>query len=1032
MKGRRKTTLKKAFLNVTAVGLAVFTTGGTIANENVAAINTALGIKTYEIVNKDGGDNGEYVRYYQSKYDNIADLKRDGFAKAREAEAEGAVLLKNENGYLPLKNPEVSLFGVTSVDPVYGGTGSGAVSAADAPTYQSAFEASGLTVNQALVDWYESSEYGRVIGEGNNTDGRPISIGEAPWSAVSAACDGKFGNGETAVFIVGRCGGEGCDLRCSTQEDGLDGDYLTLNEEERSVLQGLKEMKDAGTISGIVVLINSANPISCRFLNEEEYGVDAALWIGSVGQTGLYAVGDILKGSVNPSGKLTDTFWADNKLNPAVTNFGAFQYAGSEAYDFGLAPHKFNNYVVYQEGVYLGYKYTETRYEDKVLGTPKTGDFAYQDVVAYPFGYGLSYTEFDYSDMEVKKDGSGKDTVYEVSVTVTNTGSCAGKEAVQVYVQKPYTEYDIANQIGKPAVELAGYGKTELLEPGQSEELTIQVPEYFFTSFDAYEAGTYILSEGTHYLTAAANAHDAVNNILAVKGKTVADGMTADGDPELVESLEYQFDAETYSTSMGTGAEVRSLFDFGDINRYEGRGENSVEYISRNDWEGTVKLWQDEDHDTLSDNRVILTMNDQIAKDVVLDEEDIPADPEGLEFPVMGTGEHAIQLIDMRTDANGDPLPYDDPLWDDFLDQLTYEDLSKICAIGLRMTVGVQSVGKPETLDHNGPSGMTQPYGNGQNGYAVINNDPDKDSTGTCYPCNGIIAATFNDRLAEEIGELIGEDCMWAGYAGLYGTGINIHRTPYSGRVFEYFSEDGILTGLTAAKVSAGIQSKGVYVYNKHFVINDQENKRAGLGTWTTEQALREIYLRAFELPIIYADAKCVMSSFNRIGANWSATSYELMTEWLRGEAGMTGFAVTDMFDTQYMSKPHEVLAGNDIPDGFPGRVDKTTKLSSISDDVLLAEFAPYGPNGTTPSATMAWAMRESAHRVMYTVVHSRGMDGISEGSQIVTLTPWWQTAINTGKWVFGVLTVLAAALMVQDMVKRRKESCKKTADDRN
>ncbi len=215
-------------------------------------------------------------------------------------------------------------------------------------------------------------------------------------------------------------------------------------------------------------------------------------------------------------------------------------------------------------------------------------------------------------------------------------------------------------------------------------------------------------------------------------------------------------------------------------------------------------------------------------------------------------------------------------------------------------------------------------------------------------------------------------------------------------------------------------------------MINDQENKRAGLGTWTTEQALREIYLRAFELPIIYADAKCVMSSFNRIGANWSATSYELMTEWLRGEAGMTGFAVTDMFDTQYMSKPHEVLAGNDIPDGFPGRVDKTTKLSSISDDVLLAEFAPYGPNGTTPSAAMAWAMRESAHRVMYTVVHSRGMDGISEGSQIVTLTPWWQTAINTGKWVFGVLTVLAAALMVQDMVKRRKESCKKTADDRN
>ena len=290
-------------------------------------------------------------------------------------------------------------------------------------------------------------------------------------------------------------------------------------------------------------------------------------------------------------------------------------------------------------------------------------------------------------------------------------------------------------------------------------------------------------------------------------------------------------------------------------------------------------------------------------------------------------------------------------------------------------------------------------------GYAVQTNDPDKNMKGTCYPCNGIIAATMNSQLVEEVGELIGEDAMWAGYAGLYGTGLNIHRSPYSGRVFEYYSEDGILTGLIDARETVGIQSKGVYVYNKHFVLNDQENNRAGIGTWCNEQALREIYLRAFELPIIQADAQCVMTAFNRLGAIWAGAYTELLTDWLRGEAGMSGFAVTDMYDGTYMVKVNEIVAGNDLPDNFVGED--------------ISELKDYGPDGAKANPMVAQALRTSAKRVLNTVVNSRGMDGISQYTRVVREATWWQLTLNIAQWALGALTAVAFVLVVLDGKKK-------------
>ena len=360
MKSSRKRLLKKIFANVTVGLFIVAFFGNSIAGQFSGQINSFLGTSTTQIV---GEDAGEYVRYYESEFGSIAELKAAGLAKAEEVEAEGAVLLKN-NGILPLTSPEVSLFGATATSPVYGGTGSGAVNTADAPSYVDALTESGLTVtNTALLDWYQEEEYGRDFSSSGE------EINEARWnSIVESDAAGTFGNGEVAIFVVGRVGGEANDLKSTGHIDGganplgadvsANSDYLMLNRNEIGILEGLKAMKDAGEISGIVVVINSANPISAAFLNDEAYGIDAALWIGSVGQTGLYAVGDILAGTVSPSGSLPDTWWTNNLLDPAMANFGVYTYTNVGDYSYASSPSKFTSYVVYQEGIYVGYRYT--------------------------------------------------------------------------------------------------------------------------------------------------------------------------------------------------------------------------------------------------------------------------------------------------------------------------------------------------------------------------------------------------------------------------------------------------------------------------------------------------------------------------------------------------------------------------------------------------------------------------------------------------------------------------------------------------
>lgn len=1039
MSRKFKVKLQKITITIVALLLGLLLTGTSIAWENSLQISGALGQPMSKVISNTDIDD-EDLEYWKTSFNNIAELKEEATKKAVEVMGEGVVLLKNDNNALPLnKGSKVSLFSMTSVSPVYGGTGSGGVDSSSAPSFKDAFEMnSNLEVNGTLFEYYESqnyngSEYARKTGQFVDEQGDimpgtsgVLYNGDVPWNILTATTGFESAlveYSDAAIFILGRLGGEGGDLQMtnfSNAEDATDGDYLRLTPKEMSVLEGLKSKKESGVINKIVILINSSNNLSADFLDDDKYGIDAAMWIGTPGTYGLVAVGDLLVGNINPSGRLTSMFWYDNKENPVNQNFGVYYYDGTvsgkinhgpaiPSYD--IAGTSSATYVVYQEGIYLGYKYTETRYTDYVTQSGNPGDFDYETTVKYPFGHGLSYTSFEYSDLTVSGPiNSGINTKYNVSVKVTNTGEVAGKEVVQIYIQKPYN----AGGVEKSAVELVGFGKTPIIEPGieNAYTLTIEVEEKFFTSYDADNNKTYILETGltnSYLLTAAKDSHDAANNFLAQKGYTKENSnnrMTKNGNSSLVsnpitfvndDQLKYEYSAPNRFTSA-VGQKISNLFDYGDINKYEGKENNSVTYLSRNDW-----------LNTLPNGNVALTWTEQMAIDMSYEmpEDDIP-------YPKFGEErdeDNLIQLITLRVDENGNPIPYNDPMWDEFMDQLEWDEIVTIMRSGMRSNGAIESVGKPYFIDHNGPNGLTERYnaGNQNRGYAVRFDDPNKSDRAMLYPGTPVVASTFNLELAKEMGEMMGEEALWAGYNGLYGPGSNIFRSPYSGRNFEYYSEDGFLSGMISAFHIKGMQSKGMYVLNKHGILNDQELNRMGISTWANEQSIREIYARAFEIPITHGDAKGIMSGFNRIGVIWNGANYSLNTTLYRNEWGMDGWVVTDMWYGQtdhYMNMVGMVLSGNDWVDG-------------IGQSASLNVYHPQ--TGTLRSGEVANAVRESAKRVLYTAVHSNGMNGISSDMRIIRVTPAWQTLLISANIICGVLLTFGILWSTISYIRYRK-----------
>jgi beta-glucosidase len=955
--------------------------GNTFANQYATTINNYLGTSYSKVVGSDAD-----AIYYTSDFASEEEKLAYEEALCAQIEEEGAVLLKNDNNALPLaEGASISTFGRASVDLVYGGTGSGRVDVSTAPTLTSALTAQGINVNTELNDWYTSvaDKYSRVLaGEisDNTAANTEFKVNEAPWSeVVSGAGDSFAAYGDAAVVVIGRSGGEGADLPDGDTSVGVswsigaegDGNYLELSQEEKDMLAGLKELKDAGTFKSIIVLLNTSNAVELDFLNPDvcgvDYGVDSCLWIGDVGATGINGVVSILTGQVAPSGSLADTYWYDNLANPAVTNFYARPYDNYEDYGL-LIDSSYGDdgvratYSVYQEGIYLGYRYAETRYEDVVMNTANVGDYDYSKTVAYSFGYGISYVDFQYSNYQMTQD----DDNFIITVDVTNLGDMDAKKSVQVWFQNPYTDYDKLNGIEKAAIELCGYTKVEV-PAGQTVTATVTVPKTELRTYDSNNAKTYILDAGDYYFTVANGAHEAINNVLAAKGYTTADGMTDDGDASLTSKWTNDtLDTTVFSTSV-TGATITNLFDQADPLKSENApdGAENIKWLSRSDWTGTYPT-----------GTYSLSVNDTLAT--------------ALNHSNYDASEYAD--MEMPTTASGGDLnlssfigkDYDDPDWDELLDQLTYDEMVTTITLGFHNTAACESVSKPATKDENGPQGLSALLTGGTSAMAYTSED--------------VLVATMNVDLIEDVGRCIGNDCLDLGYSGLYGPGVNMHRTPYSGRNFEYYSEDPFASAETCVAEVKGIQSKGVYVYLKHVALNDSETCRMGVQTWINEQAAREIYLEVADRAITEGEAWCVMSGFNRWGALWCGEYKELQTDYLRGELGMRGMSITDYSgSSRYMDLVDGLAAGSDIWDS-PDTTFHTT----------LARTAGYDQDPYIVSN-----MRNAMHRILYTVVNSNAMNTWTADTRIVACTPWWQTAIYAWMGISGVLGILSIVKLV-------------------
>jgi beta-glucosidase len=972
--------------------------GTSVANTFEIQVNNFLNCKTYKVV--DSGDSTSDTSYYKSAFKSEDELVAHEKELCENLEGEGATLLKNEGKVLPLATTaKFSCFSHSSVDPIYGGTGSGQVKTTDAISLKSALEANfgASSVNSALWDFYtnDCADYKRVNAKTTGGASADYKINEVPWSKITAntTVTNSFSSfGDVALVVLARSGGEGSDLPFNECSDGTNGDYLELCQNEIDMMKALKVYKDAGTFKKIIVLINSSNALQLDFLDKADYGIDAALWIGDVGMTGINAVSDILAGKVNPSGRLSDTFLKNNMSSPAMANFGLQAYTNHDDYGTGWVQYnqpgaagKANqNYIVYQEGVYVGYRYYETRYEDYAVGTANVGSYSYSDEVAFPFGYGDSYTSFSYSDYSLTQKGDS----FTAKVTVKNVGSVVGKHSVEIYAQSPYTDYDRENLIEKPAVNLVGFAKTASLEPNASETVSIDFTKYDLASYDANKAKTYVLDAGDYYFTVGKNAHNAVNNILAAKGKTVANTskMDEDGDSALVKSWKNaSLDTSSCSKSRETGYAITNRFDNADLNKYEGTTDQKITYVSRNNWTGTMPS-----------TNVKLKINDAMWADGLIDTEEghqaiitkMKAEnyAEVTKVPDMGK-DNGMQAITYRG------VDFDSDSWALLIQEVSYADMTNVIYNGMHLTKEITSIGLPATKDENGPQGYTKNLMGG--------------SSAMAYTSEDVMAATRNKDLVADMGSCIGEDCLNVGNTGLYGPGANIHRTPYCGRNFEYYSEDGFLSGAICQAEVAQIESKGVVVYTKHLALNDQENGRMGLSTWANEQSIREIYLRGFEGSANGTKFGGYMSSFNRLGVVWSGAHYGLMTEVIRNEWGLKGACITDcsVFAT-YMDYRYGLLAGQDYWDGMGMNAYgvNTLQLDGLDTDPVIVTCA-----------------QKALKRIIYSNVNSLAMNGISSTSKIVPVTPWWKTMLG---WVDGVLTAVTigcAGMLVYTIVKSKK-----------
>jgi len=978
---KKKKILWTVLTAVFAVLLAALIVGTCVAKYYYVIVDRFFDCKRTEVqyFDQDGNKlNPEDIQSsgrFESEFSSTEERVAEQTKVSRQLVEEGSVLLKNDNGALPLaEKSKISLFNVASTDMIYGGGGSGAIDTSKCITLKDSLEQAGLSVNNDLWNVYKNSGKKRSVP---GLMGGKFIVNEYGWDSKVSDAIGEYR--DAAIVVLARTGGEGSDYaqdmlsgsntegkkEYSTAETNHSS-ILSLSDQEKQTFEELGKLKN--TFGKIIVIVNSPNPMELGFLQNATYGIDACLWTGNVGQEGMEALGCLLAGKVNPSGRLVDTYASSALSAPSVLNSGNFSYANTTGVNSG------SKYIVEEEGIYVGYRYYETRYEDCVLNRFHANSNAgaydskngwnYAEEVIFPFGYGLSYTQFGYSDFFAEESADGKS--FDLSVTVQNNGKTAGKEVVQFYFQSPYTE----GGVEKSAIELCAFAKTEEIEPQASAKVTVTVPKEELRAYDYKTAKTYILDKGDYYFTCGLNAHDALNHVLAAKGKTVSDGMTANGNAELVWKWNNPaMDATIFSKDSETGHSITNLFDSANLTWY-GLEQN---VLSRSDWEKTFPQSYDS-----------LTATDRMITDL---KDEYQTDSSVTQMPVMGQSSEKT-LVDARG------LDYNDEVWTEILNSLTWDEMAKLVGTAGYHTAGIPKIDKGECIDSDGPAGISgELYGGG---------------SGMGFPGEIVLASTWNPDLVRRMGEMVGEDALALGVTGWYAPATNIHRNAFAGRNYEYYSEDPLLSGKLAAAQTQGAQSKGMYVYVKHFAFNDQETNRIGLSTFAYEQAMREIYLEPFEIAVQEGNAHGIMSSFNRVGCQWTGASRNLLTGVLRTEWGFDGHVVTDasMMSTSYMRIANGLKAGNDCwlstSDAY------VTQINAYKNDAAMANW-----------------LREATHRVLYSTANSSAMnsyivdDGIT--TKTIDITPFWEPTLIAIDIVFGLLLVGSAVVLALTLIRSKK-----------
>ena len=856
---------------------------------------------------------------------------------SQEIAGEGIVLLKNDNNILPITDKKnLNVFGWASTNPCYGGTGSGSLSDAyETVSLLQGLEDAGFSLNSDLSDFYTSYR----------SDRPEVGMWAQDWTLPEPTVDSYTDElindaknfSDTALVVITRVGGEGADLptdvskvtytdNSTEYKDFEAGEhYLQLSQTEKDMVELV-----CNNFDNVLVVYNGANTMELGFVNDYEQ-IQGVIWCPGTGQSGFEALGEIIAGESNPSGKTSDTFVKDLTTTPTWNNFGDFEYDNMEEFEHtqtnnftstkeSYGPH-FVNYV---ENIYVGYRFYETAATEGLIN--------YDDMVMYPFGYGLSYTSFT---QEMGAITETDDTI-SFDVTVTNTGDVAGKDVIEVYYNPPYTN----GGIEKATANLITFEKTEELQPGDSQTINITFNKEDMSSYDSYNAAAYVLEAGDYGISIRANSHNIIDEqIVSISETIVYDENNKRSTDESVATNQFE-DAE------------------GEIT-YLSRANGFANYAEATSAPKTMSMPEEQ-----KSTFVVDTVN--------YNPEDY--NDESDEMPTTGA-KNGLELADLRG------LDYDDPQWDKLLDQLTVTEMDNLIALGGYTTASISSVNKVMTVDCDGPA-------------SINNNFTGTGSIG--FPSAVMIANTWNKDIALAFGESIGKMADEMDVSGWYAPAMNIHRSAFSGRNFEYYSEDGVLSGYMAANAVIGAEEYGVYAYIKHFALNDQETNRTEmLCTWATEQAIREINLKPFEIAVKEGGAKAVMSAFNYIGTTYTGGNNALLNNVLRGEWGFQGMVLTDYF-------------------GGYGYMDSDICIRNGNDFCLVAYDMESNHLTDKTSATSVIAMRQAAKNIMYTVVNSRAYD--VENLQ-TGLMPWQITMI-----VIDVILVAGVIVLEVITIKKYRE----------